>query len=152
MQRYKQMPMPPSQIMLFGMSVEEALPEDSDVQAFKEVMDCLDYSQIECKCCATGAPPYPPEVMVKILGYAYSKRIRSSRKIEVALKVDVRFMWLAGAIAQLHKPTSKPIPSGVLRQPDPCPETTPRGLAVGVLTSNLRPLTSVFRGAHVSSS
>ena len=35
MQRYKQMPMPPSQIMLFGQSVEEALPKDSDVQALK---------------------------------------------------------------------------------------------------------------------
>ena len=65
-------------------------------------MDCLDYSQIKCKCCATGAPPYPPEVMVNILGYAYSKGIRSSRKIEIALKVDVRFMWLAGGLKPDH--------------------------------------------------
>ena len=63
MSRYKQMPMPPSQIMLFGQSVEEALPKDSDVQAFKDVMDCLDYRDLESKCSATGAPPYPLEVM-----------------------------------------------------------------------------------------
>jgi len=102
MPRYKQMPMPPSQNMLFGMSVEEALPSDSDVRAFKDVMDCLDYGQMESSCAATGAPPYPPNVMVRILGYAYSKGIRSSRSIECALKVDVRFMWLAGGLKPDH--------------------------------------------------
>jgi len=102
MSRYKQMPMPPSQMMLFGQSVEEALPKDSDVQAFRDVMDCLDYRNMEAKCSATGAPPYPPEVMVKILGYAYSKGIRSSRSIECALNVDVRFIWLAGGLRPDH--------------------------------------------------
>jgi transposase len=102
MSRYKQMPMPPSQIMLFGQSVEEALPKDSDVQAFRDVMDCLDYRAIESRCSATGAPPYPPEVMVKILGYAYSKGIRSSRNIECSLNVDVRFIWLAGGLRPDH--------------------------------------------------
>ena len=102
MSRYKQMPMPPSQMMLFGQSVEEALPKDSDVQAFRDVMDCLDYRDMESKCSATGAPPYPPEVMVKILGYAYSKGIRSSRSIECALNVDVRFIWLAGGLKPDH--------------------------------------------------
>jgi transposase len=88
--------------MLFGTSVEEALPKDSDVRAFKDVMECLDYKQIESKCSATGAPPYPPEVMVDILGYAYSKGIRSSRNIECALNVDVRFIWLAGGLKPDH--------------------------------------------------
>lgn len=102
MSRYKQMPMPPSQSMLFGMSIEEALAKDSDVRAFKDVMDCLDYRHIESTCATTGAPPYPPDVMVKILGYAYSKGIRSSRNIEGALKVDVRFMWLGGGLKPDH--------------------------------------------------
>jgi transposase len=88
--------------MLFGTSVEEALPWDNDARSFKDVMDCLDYRQIESKCSATGAPPYPPEVMVKILGYAYSKGIRSSRNIECALNVDIRFIWLAGGLKPDH--------------------------------------------------
>jgi transposase len=88
--------------MLFGTSVEEALPKDSDVRAFKDVMECLDYKPMEAKCSATGAPPYPPEVMVKVLGYAYSKGIRSSRNIECALNVDVRFIWLAGGLKPDH--------------------------------------------------
>ena len=90
MPRFKQMPMEPSQVMLFGLSVEDALPSDSDVRAFKDVMNCVDYSEIESRRSSTGAPPYPPKVMVMILGYAYSKGMRSSRVIENLLKVDVR--------------------------------------------------------------
>lgn len=49
-----------------------------------------------------GCPAYPPATMVKILGYAYSKKIRSSRGIEEALKIDIRLIWLAGGLAPDH--------------------------------------------------
>jgi hypothetical protein len=44
MPRFKQLPLEPSQLMLFGTSVEDALPADCDVRSFSLVMDCLDYS------------------------------------------------------------------------------------------------------------
>lgn len=102
MPRFKQKPMHPSQIMLFGQSVDDAVAADSDVRSFNDVMDCLDYSLIESKCSSCGRPPYPPKEMVKILTYAYSKGIRSSRRIEELLKVDVRFMWIAGGLKPDH--------------------------------------------------
>lgn len=102
MPRFKQMPMHPSQILLFSQSVEDALPSDSDVRGFKEVIECLDYSSVEAKCSERGCPPYPPSVMAEILGYAYSKGIRSSRVIENLLHVDVRFIWLAGGLKPDH--------------------------------------------------
>lgn len=102
MPKFKEMPMKPDQLMLFGQSVEEALPKDNDVRIFNEMMDYLDYSIYESKCSDTGCPPYPPKVMVKVLGYAYSKGIFSSRAIEEALKVDVRFIWLAGGLKPDH--------------------------------------------------
>ncbi len=102
MPRYKQMPMPPGQTMLFGTSVEDALPKDSDVQGFKDVMDCENTSSLVSKCSRVGRPPYDPKRMVMILGYAYSKGTRSSRQIEVLLKVDVRFIWLAGGYKPDH--------------------------------------------------
>jgi hypothetical protein len=40
--------------------------------------------------------------MVRVLGYAYSKGIRSSRKIEQHLNYDVRFIWLAGGLKPDH--------------------------------------------------
>ena len=39
---------------------------------------------------------------MNVLGYAYSKGIRSSRKIEEHLNYDVRFMWLAGGLRPDH--------------------------------------------------
>ena len=102
MPRYKEMPMPPDQIMLFGTSVDEALAADSGVRSFNDVMECLDYSGIQSKCSSLGCPPYPPKEMVKILTYAYSTGVRSSRKIEHRLKVDIEFIWLAGGIKPDH--------------------------------------------------
>jgi transposase len=100
--RFKEMPMVPSQLMLYGQSVEDALPQDSDVRVFSEMMDYLDYSALESRYSDMGCRAYPPKTMVKILGYAYSKRIRSSRRIEEALKIDVRFIWLAGGLVPDH--------------------------------------------------
>jgi transposase len=102
MPRYKQMPLEPSQLMLYGQSVEDAVPKGCDVRAYRDVMECLDYSRLESKCSKVGCPPYPPEVMVNVLGYAYSKGIRSSRKIEQHLNYDVRFIWLAGGLKPDH--------------------------------------------------
>jgi transposase len=102
MPRYKQMPLEPSQLMLYGQSVEDAVPRSCDVRAYRDVTECLDYSCLEARCCERGCPPYPPEVMLRVLGYAYSKGIRSSRKIEQHLNYDVRFIWLAGGLKPDH--------------------------------------------------
>lgn len=102
MPQFKEMPMPPDQLMLYGKSVEEALPSDNDVRVFSEVMNYLDYSSLESKYSSVGCPAYPPRVMVKILGYAYAKGIRSSRRIEEVLKIDIRFIWLAGGFKPDH--------------------------------------------------
>lgn len=102
MPKFKEMPMSPDQLMLFGQSVEEALPKDCNVRTFNDMMDCMDYSCYDAKYSDTGCPPYPPKVMVKILAYAYSEGVFSSRKIEQMLKVDVRFIWLAGGLKPDH--------------------------------------------------
>lgn len=102
MPRFKEMPMSPSQLMLYGQSVEDAVPQDSDVRIFSEMMDYLDYSVFESRYSDVGCPAYPPRTMAKILGYAYSKGIRSSRRIEEALRVDVRFIWLGGGLKPDH--------------------------------------------------
>lgn len=102
MAQYKEKPLEPSQLMLYGRSVDDAVPADCDVRGFADVMRCLDYSGIASKRCDVGCPPYPPDVMVKILGYAYAKGVRSSRKIESHLNYDVRFMWLAGGLKPDH--------------------------------------------------
>ena len=102
MPRFKEKPLDRSQLMLYGRSVEDAVPSDCDVRGFGDVMSCLDYSRIASKCCERGCPPYPPQEMVKVVGYAYLKGIRSSRRIEEHLNFDVRFIWLAGGLKPDH--------------------------------------------------
>jgi transposase len=102
MPNFKQMPMTPSQVLLFPMSVEESVPRDSDVRVLGEAMDLLDWSVFEAGYSETGCPPYPPKVLAKVLVYGYSKGIRSSRALEDAVKNDKRYIWLAGGLEPDH--------------------------------------------------
>jgi transposase len=96
------MPMTPSQVLLFPMSVEESVPRDSDVRVLGEAMDLLDWTVFEAGYSETGCPPYPPKVLAKVLVYGYSKGIRSSRALEDAVKNDKRYIWLTGGLEPDH--------------------------------------------------
>ncbi|MCX6375990.1 MAG: transposase [Armatimonadetes bacterium] len=102
MPNFKQMPMTPSQVLLFPMSVEESVPKDCDVRVLGEAVDLLDWSAFEAGYSETGSPPYPPKVLAKILVYGYSKGMRSSRALEDAVKNDKRYIWLAGGLEPDH--------------------------------------------------
>jgi transposase len=43
-----------------------------------------------------GRPPYHPKMMLKIILYAYTKRIYSSREMAKQLEENIYFMWLSG--------------------------------------------------------
>ena len=45
---------------------------------------------------ATGAPAYPPALLLKVVLFAYSRRIVSSRQIERACQEHVTFIALCG--------------------------------------------------------
>jgi transposase len=61
-------------------------------------MDLLDWSGIVSSYSDDGCPAYPPQVMTKVLAYAYSNGVRSSRKIEALVENDKRYIWLAGGL------------------------------------------------------
>ena len=98
MPQFKQMPCDPKQMWLVAPSLDEMVGLDSDVRALSEAMDRLDWSAMEGTYSETGCPAYPPRVMTKLLVYAYSKGVRSSRKIEELVEHDVRYMWLGGQL------------------------------------------------------
>jgi len=50
-----------------------------------------------------GMPPYHPAMMLKVLLYGYATGVRSSRKLELRLRSDVGFMYLAGQARPDHK-------------------------------------------------
>lgn len=98
MPRFKQMPQDPSQVWLMPPSLDDMVSQDSEIRLLSEVMDHLDWSILESSYYDRGTPAYPPKIMTKILVFAYSKGIRSSRRIEELLESDVRYMWLAGCL------------------------------------------------------
>lgn len=98
MPRFKQAPQAPSQMWLLPPSLDEMVSEDSEVRLLSEVMDHLDWSVLENSYFNRGTPAYPPSMMTKVLVFAYSKGIRSSRKIEELLESDLRYKWLAGGL------------------------------------------------------
>ena len=98
MPNFKGMPKVPTQLHMFPESIDAAIPADSNVRVLSEVMDRLDWSKMERSYSETGRPAYPPKVLGKILAYAYSNGVRSSRKIEELVENDKRYIWLAGGL------------------------------------------------------
>lgn len=72
----------PDQTLLLPPDLHEWLPEDHLAYFISEVIDEPDLASIYARYApAPGYPPYDPKMMVKILAYAYSLGLRSSRQI-----------------------------------------------------------------------
>jgi len=82
------------QVMLFPPSLDELVPLESEVRLLDEAMDSMDWSILESSYSEIGRPAYHPRAVAKALVYAYSKGIRSSRRIAEMVANDVRFIWL----------------------------------------------------------
>lgn len=93
----------PYQLVL-PLSLEGLVPEDDSVRLLSHELEELDYSLLYQAYSARGRnPAVDPKTMFKILTYAYSQNIYSSRKIETACRRDINFMWLlAGQKAPDH--------------------------------------------------
>lgn len=91
----------PHQVYLLPPSPQDWLPAGHLVYFLDEVVEHLDLSAIYSDYQESrGQPPYDPAMMVKIWLYAYSRGIRSSRKVERAVQEDIGFRVLAGG----HEP------------------------------------------------
>ena len=84
----------PYQLVL-PLSLEGLVPEDDSVRLLSHELEDLDYSLLYKSYSAKGRnPAVDPKTMFKIMTYAYSQNIYSSRKIETACRRDINFMWL----------------------------------------------------------
>lgn len=71
------------------------IPENDSVRLLSQIMEELDYT-ILIKAYSTKGrkSAVPPEILFKVLVYAYMNDIYSSRKIEQACRRDINFIWL----------------------------------------------------------
>ncbi|GAJ00854.1 unnamed protein product, partial [marine sediment metagenome] len=74
---------------------EDFVAEDAPVRAIDEIMERLDYSVFEQRYPGGGRPAWRPQLLAKILLFAYSEGIRSAREISRLLERDLHLMWLA---------------------------------------------------------
>jgi transposase len=60
------------------------------------VVDSLDLEPILSEYKGGGTSSYHPRMMLKVLVYAYTQKVNSSRQIAKALRENVNFMWISG--------------------------------------------------------
>jgi transposase len=82
--------------LLLPPSLDEFVPEDHEARIINDVVDAVDLSPLFAKYEGGGAPAYHPAMMLKVIIYAYSRDIYSSRSIAQGLKTDTAFMFLSG--------------------------------------------------------
>lgn len=90
--------------LVLPLSLEGLVPDDDSVRLLSHELEELDYTLLYKAYSSKGRnPAVDPKTMFKILTYAYSQNIYSSRKIEKACLRDINFMWLlAGQKAPDH--------------------------------------------------
>ena len=90
--------------LVLPFNLEGLVPDDDSVRLLSHELEELDYTLLYKAYSSKGRnPAVDPKTMFKILTYAYSQSIYSSRKIETACKRDINFMWLlAGKKAPDH--------------------------------------------------
>lgn len=95
--------------LVLPLSLEGLVPDNDSVRLLSHELEDLDYTLLYQAYSAKGRnPAVDPKTMFKILTYAYSQGIYSSRKIEKACKRDINFMWLlAGQKAPDHTTISR---------------------------------------------
>lgn len=85
-----------NQALLFPPSLEQMIEEKALVRVVNRVLNEVRGEVLEAPFEGGGRPAYHPRMMLKVIVYAYCRKIYSCRRMEQALRRDVAFMWLAG--------------------------------------------------------
>ena len=101
-------PMQRNQIVLLPTTLDDRIPDDHPVRMLDEILDRLDWTDWENTYDRRkGQPPIHPSVLCKILLFAMTRRIRSSRVIEYSINHSIDFMWLASGRSIDHTTISE---------------------------------------------
>ncbi|MBE0337031.1 IS1182 family transposase, partial [Paenibacillus sp. 23TSA30-6] len=78
------------------MDLEEDIPPNHLVRVVNAAVNRLDDTIFDAAYPGGGRNSYHPKMLTKVIIYAYTQRIYSSRQIAKALRENIPFMWLAG--------------------------------------------------------
>ena len=80
------------QLSLLPPNLEELIPDDHLVRVVNRVVDAIDLDPLLSKYKGGGTSSYHPRMMLKVLVYAYSEKVFTSRRIEKGMRENVNFM------------------------------------------------------------
>jgi transposase/ribosomal protein S20 len=85
-----------NQLSLMPARLDELIPEDHLVRVINRAIDQLDLEPLLKQYKGGGTSSFHPGMMLKVIVYAYSEKVYSSRRIAKALRENVNFMWISG--------------------------------------------------------
>lgn len=85
-----------NQLMAFPPTFDELIPHDHPVRIVDQVINSINIDRIMDKYYKAGASSYHPLMLLKILIYGYVSNVYSSRKLSLACKEHIPFIWLSG--------------------------------------------------------
>jgi transposase len=93
-----------NQLILLPQDIRETIPDDHVGLAINEVVDTLNLNTIEHTYTNTngGASAYSPRLLLKVMFYAYTTGIRSSRLIEKQCRENLIFLYLSAGACPDH--------------------------------------------------
>jgi transposase len=77
-------------------SYDDLIEPEHLVRVVSAAIDKLDLRPLMAQYKGGGTSSYHPQMLLKVLVYAYSQKIYASRKIAKALRENIHFMWLSG--------------------------------------------------------
>jgi transposase len=84
------------QMVLLLVDLEEEIEPNHLVRVVNTAIEKMDLRVVYEQYKEGGTSSYDPKMLLKVLIYAYSQQIYSSRKIAKALRENIYFMWLSG--------------------------------------------------------
>lgn len=96
---------------LFGFSVRDFIPDDSDVWLYVDLFNHLDLEDFDSDYVSQGKEGIEPKLMLRSIFYGLTHGMVSGRKLGEACRSDVRYLVLSGE----QRPTSRTFQRFVLR-------------------------------------
>lgn len=84
------------QQLLLPPSLEELIPLNHLVRTLSKTIDQMNIDPLLKEYIGGGTSSYHPKMLLKVLVYAYTQKIYSSRMIAKSLRENLNFMWLSG--------------------------------------------------------
>jgi transposase len=85
-----------AQPSLIPPSWDELIPADHIVRVVNRAIERINHDSLLRKYKGGGTSSYHPVMMLKVLVFAYTQRVYSSRQIAKAVRENVNFLWLSG--------------------------------------------------------